>query len=309
MKGEQLIPRARYSALSLELASIKPTSTLASQYTPSSDPPALCHNFTSWELIDRETHTTGSKEVSTILPSKPYRRSCSCMMETLNCLVDKNVDLASTYERRQDLCKEDVQWCQAVENAGAWQGCNTTEKISWTLNALYKSRGSNASACSSVGGVVRRPVPTASLARDCQSMLSQAGPDGRGQITITPIPLKDSLLLTREDIEGSGLTRSAKIGISVGVVVGIVLLILLIFLRFYFKAKRKKRDSALEDSKEQRVEQLDGNEVKELDTSARQLGSNELYELETPSAVELPAVGVHELSAEDNRVVKNIEKV
>jgi hypothetical protein len=322
MKSGKVVPRVGYTALSSQLARVQPTSTLASQYTPSSIPPTSCHNFTMG-LLDSSTNVTQSTEVATILPSKPYKRLCSCMMETLNCTVNQNFDITTTYEKWKTICSENSQWCQAVRIHGAWQGCNFTEKFSWSFNTFNEARGSNSNACSSVDGVLRESVPIASLARDCQSLLRQAGSDGMGRVTSTPIPLTDSLLLIPEDNKSSPLTKGFKIGLGFGIGFSIIFIILTIFLCFYFRAKRKKHKSASKDptwqkaeldgqpapTSEKTVEQLASNELNELDSPAIRLVNNELQELDTNVPTELPTTdAAYELPSNDNQVVEMGER-
>lgn len=286
--------------------------------------PPSCHNFTSREFWDYDTNVTRTAEISTVLPSKPYRRSCACMMETLGCIANPNSELSTTYETWASVCSKNPELCQAVNiDTGAWRGCNFTERFSWTFSAAYKAGGSD--VCSSVNGIVRPSLPPSALTSDCQSMLKQAGVDGMGRISITPTPLTDSYLFTRVQSGRSGLSTGAKVGLIVGITVALVLTTILILLRFYFRSKRKEREAMSNEPKNSsdgkdlewqkaeldskpitgvidQADEIDGEEVKELDTPATQLGGSEIHELDSPDLHELATTDIYELPSEDNHI-------
>jgi hypothetical protein len=253
--------RPEFSAVSSQMAQIKPSSTAMTEYTPTATTHSLCSSiFTLTGAFNPEHSVTSTTVVhfATILPSKPDLTLCNCMIESLGCIQsseafqkdnepgdnrpyqdDRNATVEASLHDK--FCFQNETWCLGstsnvtVGRYGAYIGCNGSERVSWTMNQLYRSRGNDTAACTSAGGIVRTPVKSPS--GQCISLLSQAGPDGTGVVHQTQ--WKDATLRegdkSRHGINGS----SAKAGIGVGVAT-LVLLAAAIFLLCRSRLRKKK---------------------------------------------------------------------
>jgi hypothetical protein len=111
------------------------------------------------------------------------------------------------------------------------------EKTSWAFDHYYQSHGRDEIACTSQGGILRPQNRTEMQAPDCVSFLKQAGPDGMGAVTQTPMP---------KPIKAEkSLSMGAKAGIGVGIAVAIVIFALATsFLCIRARTRRKARSAA-----------------------------------------------------------------
>jgi hypothetical protein len=253
--------RPPFSAISSQVAQIKPSSTAMTEYTPTGTAHSLCRSavkVTSFLDKDHIATSTTVMHFGTILPSKPDSTLCNCMMESLGCIQSHETfqqddesrnnqtyqedERMTVQERLQDkFCFQNETWCLgstskvAASRYGAFIGCNATERVSWTMNQLYRSRGNNTAACTSAGGLVRTPANSPS--RQCILLLNQAGPDGTGVVRQTQ--LKDASLGEGSESRHGIIGSSAKAGIGVAVA-ALVLLAAGIFLLRRRRLRRKE---------------------------------------------------------------------
>ena len=144
-----------------------------------------------------------------------------------------------------DICNQTLQLCDGVADDeaqgiyGSFRTCRPLEKASWAKNQEYLAkRGNDAAQCSSLGGVITQPIPSASQASDCRVLLEQAGPAGTGTITFTPPPPTSGLEI--EKSQGSNLSANAKYGIAGGGVAFFILVSSAI-LFLYYRARQRQR--------------------------------------------------------------------
>ncbi|KAF2104840.1 putative 1,3-beta-glucanosyltransferase, partial [Rhizodiscina lignyota] len=178
IEGDSVSTSADFSNLSKQLAKATPSSTAISAYSPSNSPQSCPATGTSWSA-------------SPTLPPIPYARLCTCMMQSLTCVVPSNQSTdPSIGQSLSYICQTSADLCLGAETSplkgqyGAYTVCNSSELVSWAYNQYYLSQSSSETACSKVGGVIQSPVKN--LASDCSDLLHQAGAAGTGTITSTP---------------------------------------------------------------------------------------------------------------------------
>jgi hypothetical protein len=292
-EDQQVAPRPLYASLASELAAATPKSMDKASYTPTNKSPLICQNFSS-PAYDVKNNSYVLMRIATTLPSKPSRRVCSCMMDTLSCAAtvdDRRLPVNSLDE--EDLCRNHVEWCGAVpgeESDGiydSFRGCTPLERSSWAINQKYLAGGgSNASECNSLGGVTQTPIPSASQASDCQIFLEQAGPSGTGTITSTPgASSSGTLVKTAEGLAIKAPEGGLAGGVKGAIAGAIISFFILVFSAVLFLRFRKRKGANVQppsppmDGKWQKaelehipvvaspgaIEQLDGNAVHELE--------------------------------------------
>ena len=248
--GIDITPRIGYSALSSQLAIVKPTPTKIEDYSPSNS--ALpCQDITLRGDLDSYSEDLhGEMKISTILPAKPNRRVCSCMMDNINCIANPMASLEETFISRKNLCDHDESLCfgttfNSTEGRyGSFLMCNLTETASWIQQQNYIAHNNDSAACSSAEGAIQQATPSASLASDCQVLLRQAGSDGRGTITFTPSSESSSLHVFSP---GKGeLHTGAKIVIGVSIA-GFAILCVVLGVYFWALRLSKKGTTSSDD--------------------------------------------------------------
>ena len=298
-------PRLGYSSLQSQLQLATPKSLQISDYHPSSVATMSCESFNYQDELSASPQNR--KSFATNLPTKPNRQLCSCMMDSLHCIVNYSVLMESAkviptptewiQSKRRKYCSENRDLCRAIEGDsvtgeyGSYLMCNATEKGSWVLNKVYSDSNSNISVCTSNGGLIQKLKPPLS---ECKIFLDQAGLEGTGIISYNP-----------EDIEliqlhGATLGNGTKAGIAVSVFVALTLIVSVI-LWVRFKQQRRMKNLA-----SQNMIELPGTaeskkkEIKDSNSShnTHELEGIELQELSTANQ----DAQLQELSATDNEV-------
>jgi hypothetical protein len=320
--GTDFKPRKGYWALSSQLALIQPTGTQIQEYKPSSTA-SPCRNITLRSGIDTNAHFDGEIKLSTQIPSPPNSYLCSCMTQTLNCIANTNSTTAEMSVWLSSTCELDYPLCAGIAfNAsegryGSYLMCNLTERASWTQQQIFASKGNDEKACSDAGGIIQHPAPSASLPKDCQFLLHQAKPDGRGTVTSIPtsVPSQSSSLLPAST---SSLNTAAKVGIIASVA---VLGVLCVLLGVCLWSRRQNRRGSLKSSvgEFQKAELpdtfvkpkakdgvvLDSREVQELagsDKPVEMEGDGRYVEVHGEHLVELPTVSDQREELEEPRL-------
>jgi hypothetical protein len=305
--GLDVRPRRSYWALSSQLAVIRPTPTHLEDYTPSNTA-SPCQNFTIRSGLDTyPNQINGELKISAQLPAEPNPRLCSCMMQTLDCIANPSGTMEASFSSAQNICSQNNIACLGVNyNAtegqyGSFQRFNLTERASWTYQQNYIAHGNDSAECSSAGGVIRQATPLPSLANDCQVLLRQAGPDGTGTVTSTPLSLP-----TEPKSFVSPTTNSLHTGAKVGIGIGIsCFVILCLLLGTYLWARKRRARAAASIEEYQKAELpdtfiqpgvkdetlLDSTEVGELggsDVPVEVSGDSGLVEASGEQMAELP---------------------
>lgn len=154
-----------YNALKTVIASVRPSSTAMSAYTPTNSPAACPPLAPNWR-------------VSSSLPPTPNSQACSCMFKSLSCVPKSGLDPKEFGALFNYICGENPDNCKGIEanatsgNYGAFSMCSDAEKLGHVLDAYYKSQRSAASACDFGGKAQVQRAATADAA--CSSALDSA---------------------------------------------------------------------------------------------------------------------------------------
>jgi hypothetical protein len=255
-----------------------------------------CYNLNITEALGKRgcnCPVYGGGEINTVLPFTPNARACSCMLQSIDCVIRPGLDEETIRNSERDMCAKNHILCSATRpniSEGLYPSyifCNNTESLSWELQQQYLLNNNDSTACSSAGGVIQQAIPMTSLASDCKEFLRQAGPDGTGTITFTPTSTIQSNSLNSQP---SGLKTRAKIGIGVGV--GSFGILTATLLALYWRVKRGGRSSSQLDEY-QKAELpdnsvvvpivseilLDGAEINELEGATAELDHEQVNEL------------------------------
>ncbi|KAL8774995.1 MAG: hypothetical protein Q9209_000474 [Squamulea sp. 1 TL-2023] len=170
-----------FTALSRQLASVNPTGVAMSSYSPTNRPQACPKQDNAWSASEK-------------LPPSPNNAVCSCMVQSLNCTANSNInddDLRTNFDYLCDPNNGD--FCSGIlANGtkgvyGAYSMCTAEERISWAFNAFFmdqtKNNPKNTDPCN-FNGAARKQTPRAN--GDCRDVVNQAGAAGTGAITAAP---------------------------------------------------------------------------------------------------------------------------
>jgi hypothetical protein len=163
-------PYPDFTSLQSELASVSPTITQRSAYTPSNSAPACPTVDASWIA-----------EASPLPPS-PNSQLCSCMAASLQCNIKSTNenDYADVFNY---ICGANEDFCKGISrNAttgtyGGYSGCDPKDQLAWVANQYYLGNGKSSSACGFSGMAT---VQTAATASTCSSLLAAVGTAGTG---------------------------------------------------------------------------------------------------------------------------------
>jgi len=155
-----------YNALKTVIASVDPSSTASSAYSPTNSP-ASCPDLTqNWQA-------SGDN-----LPPTPDSALCDCMFNSLACQPKANLDPDNYGDIFGFICGAKPQACQGISGNtstgvyGAYTGCNDKQKLGYVLDQYYKSLNNAADACDFKGQAVINKAPSAS--GSCSAALSSA---------------------------------------------------------------------------------------------------------------------------------------
>lgn len=168
--GASVSPYPDFTSLQSQLASISPTITQRSAYTPSNSAPACPTVASSWQA-----------EASPLPPS-PNGQLCSCMAASLQCNIrsTNEDDYADVFDF---ICGANEDFCAGIaRNAttgtyGGYSGCDPKEQLAWVANQYYLGNDRSSSACGFSGMAT---IQTAATASTCSSLLEAVGTAGTG---------------------------------------------------------------------------------------------------------------------------------
>ncbi|KAJ4368081.1 1 3-beta-glucanosyltransferase gel4 [Neocucurbitaria cava] len=165
-------PYPDFTSLKSQLASISPTTTQRSAYTPSNSAPSCPTVGTSWQAEASPLPPTVNPEL------------CSCMAASLSCNI-KSTDEESYADIFDYICGANDKYCDGISrNAttgdyGSYSGCNPKDQLAWVANQYYLGNSKSASACSFSGMATTQSASTAS---SCAALLSSVGTAGTGTV-------------------------------------------------------------------------------------------------------------------------------
>lgn len=161
-------PYPDFTSLQSELASVTPTTTQRSAYTPSNSAPACPSVGASWQAQ------------ASPLPPSPNNELCSCMAASLQCNI-KSTDEESYADVFNFICGANEDFCAGIaRNAttgsyGGYSGCDPKDQLAWVANQYYLGNGRSSSACAFSGVATIQSAATAST---CSSLLAAVGTAG-----------------------------------------------------------------------------------------------------------------------------------
>jgi hypothetical protein len=163
-------PYPDFTSLQSQLASVTPTTTQRSAYTPANSPPACPSVGASWAAQ------------ASPLPPPVNPDLCSCMAASLQCNIKSTneADYKATFDY---ICAADSKYCAGIaRNAttgtyGGYSGCDPKDQLAFAANQYYLGNNKRADACS-FGG--KATVQSAQTASSCVSLLSAVGSNGSG---------------------------------------------------------------------------------------------------------------------------------
>ncbi|KAF2033343.1 hypothetical protein EK21DRAFT_59116 [Setomelanomma holmii] len=166
-----------FENLSKQIAKATPSGVKMDSYNPSNTAAAACPKVTAgkWEAA------------SSPLPPTVNSNLCSCMTETLSCVVADNVVEKDYGDMFGFVCGEkDGQYCAGInKNAtsgpyGAYGMCSSKDQLSFALNAYAKAvKG----GCGFKGKATTKSAVATPTASGCVSLLQAAGASGTGVVT------------------------------------------------------------------------------------------------------------------------------
>ncbi|KAH7085351.1 Glucanosyltransferase-domain-containing protein [Paraphoma chrysanthemicola] len=166
-----------FENLSKQIAKATPSGVKMDAYTPSNTAAASCPKVTAgkWEAQ------------SNPLPPTANSQLCSCMRDTLSCVVADNVAEKDFGDMFGFICGEkDGQYCAGInKNAtsgpyGAYGMCDSKDQLSFAVNAYAKAvKG----GCGFKGKATTKSAVATPTASGCSNLLQAAGAAGTGVVS------------------------------------------------------------------------------------------------------------------------------
>jgi hypothetical protein len=163
-------PYPDFTSLQSQLASVSPTITQRSAYTPTNSPPACPSVGGSWQAQ------------ASPLPPTVNPQLCVCMVQALQCHYHSDDEDAYADDFNY-ICGENEKYCNGIaRNAttgdfGGYSGCDPKDQLAFVANQYYLGQNKRADACSFSG---RASIQTATTASSCSSLLNAVGTAGTG---------------------------------------------------------------------------------------------------------------------------------
>jgi hypothetical protein len=170
--GDSVSPYPDFTSLRSQLASVSPTTTRRSEYTPSNSHPPCPSATGTWEAEPSP------------LPPSPNPQMCACVVQNLECSIKSN-DAEAYGEVFNFICGAGDDYCAGIaHNAttgdyGALSGCNPKDQLAWVANQYYLGNGKQSSACD-FNGAATTQAP--SVASGCQAFVDVVGTEGTGDV-------------------------------------------------------------------------------------------------------------------------------
>jgi hypothetical protein len=154
-----------YAALSTVIASVSPSSTQSSAYTPTNSPASCPDINENWAA-------------SNTLPPTPDSALCDCMYNTLSCVPKSGLATDKFGDIFDYICGAKPEACDGINgNAttgvyGSFSMCSDKQKLGYVLNQYYNLLDGASSACDFDGEAVTTKAAGASSS--CSAALSSA---------------------------------------------------------------------------------------------------------------------------------------
>ncbi|CDH15120.1 probable 1,3-beta-glucanosyltransferase GAS1 [Zygosaccharomyces bailii ISA1307] len=189
-----------FDNLSSQMAKISPSAAKNSSYTAKSTSLSCPATGKYWKA-------------NTKLPPTPSKDLCTCMEDSLSCVVDDKVDEDDYSDLFSYICsKVDCSGITANGTSGdygSYSFCSAKEQLSFVMNLYYEKNGGSKSDCSFSGSASLKSATTKSA---CSSALKQIGSSGLGSASksVTGSASGSSSASASSSASGSSDSSSSK---------------------------------------------------------------------------------------------------
>jgi hypothetical protein len=177
VSGNSVKTLTDYNNLKTQLASVTPTGVNSASFTATNTALQSCPaTGTAWQA-------------SPTLPPTPNEELCSCMTAELGCVAKSSVS-TDDYDSLFSYICADIDCTGITGNAttgeyGAFSMCNSTQRLSWAMNAYWIAQSKSSQACDFSGDGTT--TAAASATGTCSSLMKEAGGvSGTGTVTSQP---------------------------------------------------------------------------------------------------------------------------
>ncbi|KAF9701654.1 hypothetical protein EKO04_000721 [Ascochyta lentis] len=180
VKDGKVTTNKDFDNLSKEIAKATPSGVKMADYKPSNTAAASCPKVTAgtWEAE------------SSPLPPTANAQLCSCMMDTLSCVVADKTDEDDFGDMFGFVCGlKDGQYCAGINRNitsgayGSYGMCSAKEQLSFAVNAYAKAVSGG---CSFKGKATTKSATASPTASGCSNLLKEVGAAGTGSVTSAP---------------------------------------------------------------------------------------------------------------------------
>ena len=167
-----------FASLSSQIQKATPTGVNSNKYSPTASAPLCPSVGKDWESSEK-------------LPPSPNSDLCSCMEDSLTCVVKDDVSDKEVGKLFGTVC--DLGNCDGISKDakkgkyGAYSMCKPKQQLSFVMNQYYKQqskKGNSESACDFKGAASTRSSSKPS--GTCKSLIQEAGTAGTGTVTSNP---------------------------------------------------------------------------------------------------------------------------
>ena len=152
-------------------------------------------------------------EASSSLPPIANSQLCDCMMASLECTANSDIDVEDIGTQFGFVCGQDPEACTGIQhNAttgeyGAYSMCSAQQKLAFAFNQYYTRNKKDAKACDFSGN---GKTQKSSVDSTCKPLIDAAGTAGAGTVTAKP---------TSGGAKGTGAAGGSETSDSAGMAV------------------------------------------------------------------------------------------
>ncbi|KAI5817510.1 beta-1,3-glucanosyltransferase [Pyronema omphalodes] len=178
VKNGEVTKLQDFENLKKQISSVNPTGVSMSSYNPTNTKLSACPSENADWMASK------------VLPPTPNQSLCNCMTGALSCSAKSSVKPSDYGSLFSYICGGKTE-CTGINgngttgNYGAYSMCSPSERLSWAMDAYYKSQNSMATACDFNGKASLNSA--AAVADNCKSIVQEAGGlAGTGTVTSQP---------------------------------------------------------------------------------------------------------------------------
>lgn len=169
---------ADFNNYKTQIAKANPTGVQMDSYQPSNSAASCPAENNNWHAA------------ATPLPPTPNQELCSCMTQSLSCVVNPSLSEQKYGSLFGYVCGQNPKACAGIAangekgTYGAYGMCSSSEQLSFVFNQYYMSQGRSSSACDFKGAAKLQSA--SSGGSSCRQLIAQAGKDGTKTVTSSP---------------------------------------------------------------------------------------------------------------------------